>query len=203
MFPTASYYLKSHLRTAKKPIIMTSVVLSLCFINNQNDISLFNLYVGILSIFLVIFINVFNNSKAYWVYCVFSKKFNVDYTFTDDDKCVFFIKNKTYFLFFYIVLCSLIIYILLFVMFVEMRLSQELIISILGFIVLPLLLMFFLKRLSQYNFNESLLYLSSHSDDDIKKKKMTIRRIIFIEITASVFTNLSIVPPVFEKNLFY
>ncbi|MBW5407761.1 hypothetical protein ACISK3_12755 [Morganella morganii] len=202
MFPNSSYYLKSHLRSAKKPIMLASVVLSLCFINNQNNIGFFDLYAGVLSIFLVIVINLFSNSKAYWIYCVFSKKFNINYTLPDNYKYFFFIKNKKVFLSFYIAVCFLIIYIISFFLFVEIRLSQELIILILGFMVLPLLLMCFMKVLSEYNLNESLIYLNNHADNDVRKKKMTIGKIIFIEILASIFTNLFIVPPILERKSF-
>lgn len=202
MFPNSDYYLKSHLRSARKPVILASAVLSLCFINNQNNSDLFDLYIGMLSIFLVVVINVFNNSKAYWIYCVFSKKFNVDYTSPGNYKYIFAIKNKKFILFLYIAICFFIIYILSFILFVGMKFNQELIISILGFMVLPLLLMFFMKILSECNLNESLIYLNNHADNDIRKKKMTIEKIIFIEILAGTFTNLSIVPPILEKKTF-
>lgn len=204
MFPSYEHYLKFHLKSVKYPIIFTCSVLSLCFINNQSNMGIFNLYVGMFSIFFVVFINIFFSSKAYWVYCVFSKKFDIDYQKLKKYDGNFFLKSKLNFFIFlscYVLFCLLFIYSLS-VLLNELSFSEEFVILFLGFFILPVLLVFFVRVLSQFNLKASVIYLDNYSGQNIEMNGVSLNEIIFIEILASVFVNVSIVFPIFEKKNF-
>lgn len=78
MLPSCSYYIKKHHLTILKPIIITSLTLALCFINNVECLSFSELYFGIAAISISIIWNVSEYYNSYWVYCVFSGKFKMN-----------------------------------------------------------------------------------------------------------------------------
>ncbi|HFZ1666703.1 TPA: hypothetical protein ACIJXT_003272, partial [Proteus mirabilis] len=75
MLPNYHYYMQAHHYTMLIPIYIASIVLSLCFINNYNELSFWLLFMGNFAIFIVILLSAVMNERIYWRYCLFSEKF--------------------------------------------------------------------------------------------------------------------------------
>ncbi|MCW2258483.1 O-antigen/teichoic acid export membrane protein [Providencia alcalifaciens] len=56
MLPSYPNYINFHHKIILKPIVLASVVLNLCFINNYHDLSFNEFFIGIYAIFLLFYL---------------------------------------------------------------------------------------------------------------------------------------------------
>ena len=115
MLPNYHYYMQAHHYTMLTPIYIASIVLSLCFINNYNELSFWLLFMGNFAIFIVILLSAMMNERIYWRYCLFSEKFYLKNNNKSETNIYYYfswfflvtINDMVFYVFFDQVLCQL------------------------------------------------------------------------------------------------
>lgn len=201
MLPNYHYYMQAHHYTMLTPIYIASIVLSLCFINNYNELSFWLLFMGNFAIFIVILLSAMMNERIYWRYCIFSEKFYLKNNNKSEIKRTIISRYFTVFSLSYII--GVIIIFLVTSYLIEIVFdSQIYIIIFLGFFLSPLMIWFFMYFLIKFYVSCSIHYLNNFSLYSREKKKFNISYLIVNEVFLSLLVNFPIVFPLQNSAAF-
>lgn len=205
MLPNYPNYVNFHHKIILKPIILASVILNLCFINNYHDLSFNEFFIGIYAIFFVVLFSAINNEKVYWVYCVFSEKFILDKISDDMVKYRKLFSNKP--LLFFVFFSAFLISIIILYFFSHLTLylfSNNLNVSIIfvGGVIAPFLIWYYMRFIIHYYFYKAVMFLDEYSYDSTHATNFRLSNIVIKEIVISLIVNFSIVHPIRRKPAF-
>lgn len=209
MLPTCNYYIKKHHFTILKPIIITSLILVLCFINNIEGLSFLELYFGIAAISISIIWNISEYYNSYWVYCVFSGKFKMNkinrqlLTIKENMwlcRIMSFLSSPLQSSF----LICVIIFGVTFTMWPYGKDNVRLMVFCLGAVVSPLLIWCILRFTYLHHLSIASEKVKNYTRDEpnTNRKVIKLDDIIIKEIFFSVIVTLAIVLPIKHKKAF-